>query len=321
MADMTILNHCERDGRPALQKASDAVLIGQYAAHGDTDSFAELVDRYGRVVLGVGKRVLGSQADAEDVFQATFMVLARKAGQLDNQAPLGHWLYRVAFRIASKMRIQNARRREHERRVAAEVLTASSTMPADSIDDLRPVFDQLNNLPHGYRALIILCHLQGKSHQEAARALGWRPGSVSYRIGRARVMLRDRLARRGICVSAVLLAAFLTGAAEGSAVSIALRKRTIDTVRSVGRHAFRSNSLKAGKPVSAQPLGSAVLPRLLRAFKAVPTVGWLATGLIVVATVLWFTVPWNSAGAVSYFGWHVGHFGHPGPVDQPPAHQ
>jgi RNA polymerase sigma factor (sigma-70 family) len=270
----------------------------------------------------VGKRVLGSQADAEDVFQATFMVLARKAGQLDDQAPLGHWLYRVAFRIASKMRIQNARRREHERTVATEVLTASSTMPADLIDDLRPIFDEeLNNLPHGYRALIILCHLQGKSHHEAARTLGWRPGSVSYRIGRAREMLRDRLARRGICVSAVLLAAFLSGAAEGSAVSIALRKRTIDTVRSVGRHAFRSNSFKAGKPVSAKPFGSAVLPRLLRAFKAVPTVGWLATGLIVVATVLWITAPWNSAGTDSYFGWRVGHSGHAGPVDQPPVHQ
>src|SRR5262249_10360181 len=156
-----------------------------------------------------------------------------KAPQLDNQSPLGHWLYRVAFRIAMKMRIQNARRRDHEKAVAAHVEIPRAPMPANSIDDLRPVFDEeLSHLPQGYRALIVLCHLEGKSHLEAARALGWRPGSVSYRIGRAREMLRDRLARRGVCVSAVLLAAFLTGAAEGAAVSTALRKKTIDAVRS-----------------------------------------------------------------------------------------
>src|SRR5205823_1431373 len=159
-----------------------------------------------------------------------------------------------------------------------------ATMPADSIDELRPIFDEeLSHLPQGYRALIVLCHLEGKSHQEAARALGWPPGSVSYRIGRAREMLRDRLARRGVCVSVVLLAAFLTGAAEGAGVSIALRKKTVDAVRFVGKHASRSNVPGAGKPVSLQPVRlSAALPRALRACTALPVAGWIAIGLIVV---------------------------------------
>jgi hypothetical protein len=210
-----------------------------------------------------------------------------------------------------KMRIQNTRRRDREKVVTTQVATARATMPADSIDDLRPIFDEeLSHLPQGYRALIVLCHLEGKSHQEAARALGWRPGSVSYRIGRAREMLRDRLARRGVCVSAVLLAAFLTGAAEGSGVSIALRKRTIDTVRSAGKHGLRSDPSRGGKAISVKTSGpAAIMPKVLRAYRAIPVAGWLAIGLIVVATALWITAPWNSAGWDSYFGGHVRHSG------------
>jgi len=316
MAETSILNQCQPNEGP--QAPGDTVLLGQYAAHGDADSFAELVDRYGRVVLGVGKRVLGSEADAEDVFQATFMVLARKAGQLDDHAPLGHWLYRVAFRIAMKMRIQNARRRDHEKAVAAQVEITRAPMPVDSIDDLRPIFDEeLNHLPRGYRALIVLCHLEGKSHQEAARALGWRHGSVSYRIGRAREMLRNRLARRGVCVSAILLSAFLTGAAEGSCIPIALRQRTMDAVRAAGKHAFPSNPSSVCKPVAAQPSGpGAALPRVLRACRVVPVAGWIAIGLIVVATALWIAEPWNSASWVSYWRSHTGQSQNGRPLDQ-----
>jgi RNA polymerase sigma factor (sigma-70 family) len=316
MADKSILNPCQVSARP--QAASDAVLLCEYAAHGDADSFAEVVDRYGRMVLGVGKRVLGSQADAEDVFQATFMVLARKAGQLNDRAPLGHWLYRVAFRIAMKMRIQNARRRDHEKAVAAQVETPRAPMAVDSIDDLRPVFDEeLSHLPRGYRALIVLCHLEGKSHQEAARALGWRPGSVSYRIGRAREMLRDRLARRGVCVSVVFLAAFMAGAAEGSGVPMALRKRTMEAVRSAGKLPLRPNPSGVQKPVPAPPSGlRAVLPRVLPACKEVPVAGWIAIGLIVVATAIWFTQPWNSAGWSSLWGFHAGQSEHGRPIEQ-----
>jgi RNA polymerase sigma factor (sigma-70 family) len=322
MADMSILNPCQSDGLSGPQRSSDAALLGQYAARGDADSFAELVDRYGCVVLGVARRVLGSQADADDVFQATFMVLAKKAGQLDGQAPLGHWLYRVAFRIALKMRIQNARRRDREKAVAAEAETVRATMPADSMDDLRPIFDEeLSQLPNGYRALIVLCHLEGKSHQEAARALGWRPGSVSYRIGRARKMLRDRLARRGVCVSAFLLAAFLTGAAEGSGVSTALRRRTIDAVRFAGKQALGPNPSRICKPIHLEaPRRWAVLPRLLRASRAVPVVGWIAIGFILAATALSCLQPWNSAGWGSFGRFHGANSGHGRLIDEATEH-
>jgi RNA polymerase sigma factor (sigma-70 family) len=322
MAETRILNQCQRDGLAGPRGASDAVLLGEYAACGDADSFAELVDRYGRVVLGVGKRVLGSQTDAEDVFQATFLVLARKAGQLDDKAPLGHWLYRVAFRIAMKMRIQNARRRDHEKAVAAQVEIPRAQMPVDSMAELRPVFDEeLSHLPRGYRALIVLCHLEGKSHQEAARALGWKPGSVSYRMGRAREMLRDRLARRGVCVSAVLLAAFLTEAAEGAGVSVALRNKTIDAVRSVRTPAMRSKPSAAPQPVSAPPPGvSTVVPRALGLCRAVPVAGWIAIGLILTASALWIAQPWHVAGWDGLFGIHAGHSEHNRPPEPPKEH-
>jgi RNA polymerase sigma factor (sigma-70 family) len=320
MAETSILNRGQP--RASLQAASDAMLLGEYATRGNADSFAELVDRYGRVVLGVGKRVLGSQPDAEDVFQATFMVLARKAGQLNDKSPLGHWLYRVAFRIAIKMRIQNVRRRDHEKAVAAQVEISRAPMPVDSIDDLRPIFDEeLSHLPGGYRALIVLCHLEGKSHQEAARALGWRAGSVSYRIGRAREMLRKRLARRGVCVSVVLLAAFLTEAAEGSCIPIALRQRTMDAVRSAGKLAVRSNPPAACKSVPAPPSGFwAVLPRVAQARRAVGAAVWIAISLIIVATALWIVPLWNSGGWGSYWGSHSGHSEHGRPLDTSAEH-
>jgi RNA polymerase sigma-70 factor (ECF subfamily) len=320
MVDTSTLNQGQLSGGPPA--AGDGTLLREYATHGDADSFAELVDRYGRLVLGVGKRVLGSQADAEDVFQATFMVLARKAGQLNDKSPLGNWLYRVAFRIAMKMRIQNARRRSHERGVAAQVEIARAPMAVDSMEDLRPIFDEeLSHLPGGYRALIVLCHLEGKSHQEAARALGWRAGSVSYRIGRAREMLRDRLARRGVCVSAVLLAAFLTDAAEGSCIPVALRQRTMEAVRSANKLAFRPNQPAAHQSVSLPPSSfRAVLPRALRACRAVPVVGWIAIGLLVVATALWITQPWNSAAWDSYWGSRAGNSEHGRPLETSAEH-
>ncbi len=250
------------------------------------------------------------------------MVLARKAGQLNHKSPLGHWLYRVAFRIAMKMRIQNARRRDHEKAVAAKAEISRPPRLADSVDDLRPIFDEeLSHLPGGYRALIVLCHLEGKSHQEAARALGWRAGSVSYRIGRAREMLRDRLARRGVCVSAVLLAAFLTETAEGSCVPVALRQRTIDAVRSAGKLVVQSNRPAASKSVSMPASGfRTVLPRSLRARRGVGLVSWLAIGLIVLSTALWITQPWNSAAWRTYFRWHLGQSERGRPLETPAEH-
>jgi RNA polymerase sigma factor (sigma-70 family) len=147
------------------------------------------------MVLGVCKRVLRHAQDAEDAFQATFLVLVRKAGSLEQPGLLAHWLWRVAYRTALRARANAARRRKNER----QVLSRPSPDPLlDAVErELPAVLDRaLRPLPEKYRAPLVLCYLEGKTNREAARQLGWPPGSMSARLARGLEMLRDRLAWR-----------------------------------------------------------------------------------------------------------------------------
>src|SRR5260370_12945083 len=205
------------------ERISAGQLLERLIAHRDEAAFTDLVHRYGTLVLGVCQRVLGDSHQAEDAFQATFLVLVRKAKILDKSGPLGNWLYAVAFRTATKARMIAARRRARERQ-AMNSTTETYTVENQAWNELRPILDQeLSQLPRKYRAPLVLCYLEGKTQQEAAQVLGWPSGSMSRRMNRARQLLRDRLEKRGIAhsVSPVMLFWLFTQKASASVVSSA----------------------------------------------------------------------------------------------------
>ncbi len=147
------------------------------------------------------RRVLGDAHAAEDVFQATFLVLACRATSVRNHASLASWLYGVAWRLACKARAADRRRRARERQAG----TMSAATPGDDTDrreQLALLDEELSRLPETYRAPLLLCELQGKTHAQAARELGWPTGSMSKRLARGRALLRDRLRRRGVTLPA-----------------------------------------------------------------------------------------------------------------------
>jgi RNA polymerase sigma factor (sigma-70 family) len=201
-------------------EGGDGELLTRYRTLRDQDAFGSIVRRHAPMVLGVCRRVLGDHSDADDAFQATFLVLARKADAVRPPDRLGPWLYGVAYRTALKARGRAYRRREVERAYAAN---AAAAAPAGGPDDLTPLIDeQLNALPEKYRTPLLLCTVQGLGKAEAAARLGLPEGTVSSRLARARDMLRERLARRGVVVPAAALGAVLTADTLQAAVPLSL---------------------------------------------------------------------------------------------------
>jgi RNA polymerase sigma factor (sigma-70 family) len=188
--------------------ATDAELLERFRSRHEGTAFAALVERHGPMVLGVCRRVLSQEQDAEDAFQATFLVLALRAGAIRKQGSLGSWLYGVASRLALKMKAQAGRRRLLERQ-AVPMFPEPANGQRDWAE-LRPVLDEeLQHLPQKYRAPLVLCYLEGKTHADAARELGCALGSMSKRLSRGCDLLRVRLVRRGITLSLPLLGTLL----------------------------------------------------------------------------------------------------------------
>jgi RNA polymerase sigma factor (sigma-70 family) len=188
---------------------TDQKLLESFAARRDEEAFAALVRRHGPLVWNVCRRVLNHVQDAEDAFQATFLVLARKAAALHWQPEVGNWLYAVAVRTASKARASAGRRRCQEK----ELVDASAKEPTGEADwdEIRPLLDEeVKRLPEKYRAPVVLCYLKGKTYEEAAQILGWPAGTISGRLARARELLRKQLGRRGLGLSGALVGTFLT---------------------------------------------------------------------------------------------------------------
>src|SRR5262249_45040927 len=160
----------------------------------DEEAFAGLLRRHGPLVFGVCRQVLGDAHDAEDAFQATFLVLARKAATVARQDSLAAWLHRVALNVARTARTAAARRRAPERETALRTRPG----PGDEVapGDWQPLLhEEVDRLPEKYRVPVVLCYLEGRTHEEAARQLGWPLGSVKGRLARARDLLRARLTR------------------------------------------------------------------------------------------------------------------------------
>jgi RNA polymerase sigma factor (sigma-70 family) len=158
-------------------EVTDRDLVHRFASALDGDAFAALVQRYGPLVLGVCRRVLGQEQEAEDAFQATFLVLARKAGSISQAERLGNWLYGVAYRVARKARADATRRQAHEHQVTH--MPARQPDHATDWEALRQVLDdEVRRLPDKFRAPFVLCYLQDMTREEAASRVGWSAGAV-----------------------------------------------------------------------------------------------------------------------------------------------
>jgi RNA polymerase sigma factor (sigma-70 family) len=237
------------------------------------------------MVHGVCRRVLRNAADADDAFQATFLVLARRASSVRPRPLLGNWLYGVAYRTALEARRAAAVRRLKERRAAVTRTDAAEDAPPN---DLREVLDrELAALPDTYRAAVVLCDLQGLSRKDAALRLGWPEGTLSGRLSRARSMLAARLSRHGLALPAAGLAGVLGTASAGVSAELVESTARIGVLLSAGEAAV------ASAPVVALTEG-VMKAMLLTKLKGAATA--LVVGCAVLATA---AAGWqaNAAGA------------------------
>jgi RNA polymerase sigma factor (sigma-70 family) len=212
---------------PAIEPdaAADGDLLNRFARHGDQLAFAALVRRHGPLVLGVCRRILRDSHAADDAFQSTFLVLARRADSIARPEAVASWLYGVALRVSLKARAALAARAAPGHLVeSASAAEEPVTMLAGR--ELRLALDEeLARMPERDRALLVLVYLEGRTHEEAARAVGCPLGSLAWRLARARENLRKRLDRRGVALSIGLLL-LLASAGRGQAVSDDLAART-----------------------------------------------------------------------------------------------
>lgn len=237
-----------RAGAPA--PAGDAELLDRFLSDRDDRAFEALVRRHGPMVLAVCRRVLRNEQDAEDAFQATFLVLARKADGVNPRGALAGWLHGVAHNVSRKARGRAARRAAVE--AAAPPRSTELVPPEPNWDELEPVLDaELAALPEKYRAALVLCDLEGRTRAETAAALGCSEGTLSSRLTRGRRMLAERLARRGFRCTAGALAALLAG-------------RTAALAEPLVRATLPLASLAAGAvPVAVSQLAHGVIKTML----------------------------------------------------------
>jgi RNA polymerase sigma-70 factor (ECF subfamily) len=198
------VGYFQEEGRP-----TDGQLLERFVAQREEAAFEELLRRHGPMVLSVCRRTLHNEHDVEDAFQATFLVLVRKARSVKPRDLVGHWLYGVAYRTAVRARTLDARRRDKEKAMPRPVAP-----PTGLWRDVMPLLDrELSGLPEKYRIPVVLCDLEGKSRKEVAGILGCSEGTLSSRLARARALLAQRLSRRGVTLSGGALAALV--AADG----------------------------------------------------------------------------------------------------------
>jgi RNA polymerase sigma factor (sigma-70 family) len=280
----TVIRHLRR---ATLQQdgagRTDAQLLVSFIDRKDEAAFEALVRRHGPMVFGVCRRVVRNHHDAEDAFQAAFLVLARKAASVRPGERLASWLHGVALRTAMKAKGITARRKGREKQVPE--MPEPDAARQDPWPDLQPLLDQeLSGLPENYRLPILLCDLEGKTIKEATRQLGWPQGTLAGRLARARKLLAKRLVNRGVVLSAGPLAAVVSRNAASAAVPASLMRSTV----------------KAAAMISA---GQATVDAVVAARVAILTEGVLKLMLLsklktVTAKLLLVALLCGSAGAI-----------------------
>jgi len=276
----------------ATGQLSDEELLGRFVKRRDDEAeaaFAALVERYGPMVLGVCRRVLGNRHEAEDAFQATFLVLARKASSIARPEQLANWLFGVARRAALDARARALRGKARERRVhmnsQAEIKQAGDDQP--DVDELRAILDEeLARLPERYRGALVLCELDGLTRRAAAARLGIPEGTLSSRLSRAKDCLRRRLVRRGLALSALGLdRAFVRAAhARTSVVPLSLVDSTIRAATRVAAGVTVAEAASTSIAILARGvLKAMLLAKLKEMVLGLATLAVITTGVGVLA--------------------------------------
>ncbi|HLN26310.1 MAG TPA: sigma-70 family RNA polymerase sigma factor [Gemmataceae bacterium] len=230
---------------PAISEWTDRQLLERFASRRDEMAFASIVRRHGPLVLGAGRRILHRDQDAEDVFQATFLILARKAASGRWRKSVAGWLYCVASRLARRTKAKTLRQRELHKE-AGTVLATRAT----SVEDRRELYtvldEELNRLSDRCREPLLLCYLEGRTRDQAARQLGWSLRTLERRLEKGLKLLRVRLCRRGIELPVALLAAGLSQQAASAHLSVATVATTVEAAV-----AFGSGVATVGAAISA----------------------------------------------------------------------
>jgi RNA polymerase sigma-70 factor (ECF subfamily) len=236
-------------GSASAAALTDGQLLERFLADHDETAVEVLVRRYGPLVFGAVRRVLHNAHTAEDAFQATFLVLLRKAPSLDRGKPLGAWLCTVAYRLALRARANELRRQRCEEQAARSrpLVGGSAKCPSDLAVALE---EELHRLPERHRAPLVLCYLEGKTNDQAAAALGCPRGSMAARLAQARERLRECLARRGFVAPAAVIATALAAAAARSAVPLPLLDNTVRAALWFAREEAYAAGFASGQAVA-----------------------------------------------------------------------
>jgi RNA polymerase sigma factor (sigma-70 family) len=258
---------------------TDGQLLENYIRSREEAAFAALVQRHGPMVWGVCRRVLRGHQDAEDAFQATFLVLVRKAASVVSKDLVANYLYGVAHQTALKARATTAKRGAREKQVT--VMPEPTLEQREPSDDLQAMLDQeLSRLPDKYRAVIVLCDLEGKTRKEAAQHFNLPEGTVASRLATARTMLAKRLARAGLAVPAGALVAVLSSNEASASVPVAVASSTI---RAASLFAAGQTAAPGVISAKAARLAEGVLWTMLLTKLKIATAGLVVVMFLVVA--------------------------------------
>ena len=208
-------------------QCNDQQLLERYLSERDEVAFAELVRRHGPMVFGVCRRALTRAQDAEDAFQATFLILSQKAHTVKSRETIGGWLYRVAFRVA--LRASTVLGQRNERETSLEEVSEPMSPEKSSWQEIAPLFDEeLHRLPEKYLTALVLCDLEGITQKEAAQLVGCSEGTLSSRLYRGRQLLAKRLTKRGVCLGLGALVTLLSSHRASARMTHSLLARTAE---------------------------------------------------------------------------------------------
>ena len=295
-------------------ESTDRELLDQFCDSGDAGAFNQLVRRHGPMVLGVCRRVLRDSHDADDAFQATFLVLSRKASSIRDRTTMSHWLYQVAVHASRRLKAQREQRRRHEQQGQAWIAEAVAEGRTGEI--IAPVIDEeVEKLPAKVRGPIVMCCFEGKTYGEAAIAMQCSEATIRGRLARARDMLRHRLERRGITVPAAALMAGLVASRARAQVPQGLAMAASSAAGSAGT----GTVALVGITARAAALGRDVLKGMFWAKVKLAAVPAIVAALLLTSTApLYSSIPlprrrWQFSRPRRYRNRLVGHpsFNHP----------